>query len=63
MLLAPLAAVIVISIGYGIGYGIGAVVLPLANAAISEICPPVQTAGTLGVFLALMAVGGLIGPM
>ena len=55
---APLAAVIVISIGYGIG----AVVLPLANAAISEICPPVQTAGTLGVFLALMAVGGLIGP-
>lgn len=59
MLLAPLAAVIVISIGYGIG----AVVLPLANAAISEICPPVQTAGTLGVFLALMAVGGLIGPM
>ena len=59
MLPAPLAAVIVISIGYGIG----AVVLPLANAAISEICPPVQTAGTLGVFLALMAVGGLIGPM
>lgn len=59
MLLAPLAAVIVISIGYGIG----AVVLPLANAAISESCPPVQTAGTLGVFLALMAVGGLIGPM
>lgn len=59
ILLAPLAAVIVISIGYGIG----AVVLPLANAAISEICPPVQTAGTLGVFLALMAVGGLIGPM
>ena len=59
ILLAPLAAVIVISIGYGIG----AVVLPLANAEISEICPPVQTAGTLGVFLALMAVGGLIGPM
>ena len=59
MLLAPLAAVIVISIGYGIG----AVVLPLANAAISENCPPVQTAGTLGVFLALMAVGGLFGPM
>ncbi|HJF75290.1 MAG TPA: hypothetical protein K8V63_00890 [Brevibacterium linens] len=59
ILLAPLAAVIVISIGYGIG----AAVLPLANAAISEICPPVQTAGTLGVFLALMAVGGLIGPM
>lgn len=54
----PLAAVIVISIGYGIG----AVVLPLANAAVSQICPPAQTAGTLGVFLALMAIGGLVGP-
>lgn len=45
-----------------IGYGVGVVVLPLFNAAVSEICPPRQTAGTLGVFLALMAVGGLIGP-
>ncbi|WP_244882175.1 MFS transporter [Brevibacterium epidermidis] len=41
---------------------IGAVVLPLANAAVSQICPPAQTAGTLGVFLALMAIGGLVGP-
>ncbi|MDN6529034.1 MAG: MFS transporter, partial [Brevibacterium sp.] len=45
-----------------IGYGVGVVVLPLCNAAVSEICPPRQTAGTLGVFLALMAVGGLVGP-
>lgn len=45
-----------------IGYGVGVVVLPLCNAAVSEICPPRQTAGTLGVFLALMAIGGLVGP-
>ncbi|GAA1542674.1 MULTISPECIES: MFS transporter [Brevibacterium] len=45
-----------------IGYGVGVVVLPLSNAAVSEICPPRQTAGTLGVFLALMAIGGLVGP-
>ncbi len=45
-----------------IGYGVGVVVLPLSNAAVSEICPPQQTAGTLGVFLALMAIGGLVGP-
>ena len=34
----------------------------LINAAISELCPPQQTAGTMGVFLALMAVGGLVAP-
>ncbi len=34
----------------------------LLNAAISEICPPRQMAGTLGAFLAVMAVGGLIAP-
>ncbi|WP_193095352.1 MFS transporter [Brevibacterium sp. FME17] len=45
-----------------IGYGVGVVVLPLCNAAVSEICPPQQTAGTLGIFLALMAIGGLVGP-
>ncbi|WP_137824093.1 MFS transporter [Brevibacterium sp. 2SA] len=52
------AAVAIVSIGYGVGV----VVLPLSNAAVSEICPPQQTAGTLGVFLALMAIGGLVGP-
>ncbi|KDE11122.1 MFS transporter [Rhodococcus aetherivorans] len=45
-----------------IGYGFGAIVFPLINAAISELCPPQQTAGTMGVFLALMAVGGLVAP-
>lgn len=54
----PAAAVAIVSIGYGVGV----VVLPLSNAAVSEICPPEQTAGTLGIFLALMAIGGLIGP-
>ena len=40
----------------------GAIAFPLINAAISELCPPQQTAGTMGVFLALMAVGGLVAP-
>lgn len=55
---APMVAVAVVSIGYGFG----AITFPLVNAAISELCPPQQTAGTMGVFLALMAVGGLIAP-
>ena len=54
----PALAVLVLSVGYGAG----AVILPLSNAAISQICPPRQLAGTLGVFLALMSVGGLIAP-
>lgn len=55
---APALAVLVLSVGYGAG----AIILPLSNAAISQICPPRQLAGTLGVFLALMSVGGLIAP-
>lgn len=54
----PILAVAVVSIGYGFG----AIAFPLLNAAISELCPPQQTAGTMGVFLALMAVGGLVAP-
>lgn len=54
----PIVAVAVVSIGYGFG----AIAFPLLNAAISELCPPQQTAGTMGVFLALMAVGGLVAP-
>jgi MFS family permease len=54
----PALAVLLLSVGYGAG----AVILPLSNAAISQICPPRQLAGTLGMFLALMSVGGLIAP-
>ncbi|HEY5856498.1 MAG TPA: MFS transporter [Aldersonia sp.] len=54
----PALAVVAVSIGYGCV----AAVVPLLNAAISELCPPQQTAGTMGTFLALMAVGGLIAP-
>ena len=54
----PALAVAVVSVGYGFG----AIAFPLINAAISELCPPQQTAGTMGVFLALMAVGGLVAP-
>jgi predicted MFS family arabinose efflux permease len=45
-----------------VGYGIGSIVFPLFNAGLSEICPPRQLVGALGVFLALMSLGGLIAP-
>lgn len=51
-------AVVVVSLGYGFGMS----VLPLFNAAVSQICPPERLAGALGVFLALMAAGGLVAP-
>jgi MFS transporter, ACS family, hexuronate transporter len=54
----PIAAVAVVSIGYAFG----ASIFPLLNSAISEIVQPRQVAGTLGFFLAIMAVGGLIAP-
>ncbi|MEV0084773.1 MFS transporter [Saccharopolyspora sp. NPDC050642] len=54
----PAAAVLLVSVGYGLG----AIVLPLFNAAISQICPPRQLAGSLGVFLGVMSAGGLIAP-
>lgn len=54
----PVVAVIVVSVGYGMG----AIVFPLFNAGLSEICPPKQLAGALGVFLAIMSTGGLIAP-
>ena len=54
----PIIAVAILSIGYGFA----ATVFPLFNAAVAEICPPRQTAGTLGVFLAIMAIGGLVAP-
>jgi MFS family permease len=54
----PIVAVVVVSVGYGIG----SMIFPLYNAGISQIVPPGQLAGTLGVFLALMSLGGLIAP-
>ena len=54
----PVLVVVVVSLGYGIG----SMIFPLLNAAISEICPPKQLAGALGVFLALMSLGGLVAP-
>lgn len=54
----PWLAVVVVSVGYAFG----ASIFPLFNSAISEVVPTRQLAGTLGVFLALMALGGLAGP-
>lgn len=45
-----------------VGYGMGAIIFPLFNAGLSQISPPKQLAGTLGVFLAIQALGGLIAP-
>ena len=54
----PAIAVAVVSVGYGIA----SINFPLLNAGVSHICPPKQLAGTLGLLLALMAIGGLIAP-
>lgn len=45
-----------------LGYGFGSSIFPLLNAGVSQIAPASQLAGTLGVFLALMATGGIVGP-
>lgn len=55
---APAVAVAVVSLGYGVG----GVVFPLFSAGLSEICPPRQIAGALGVFLAIQCSAGLIAP-
>ncbi|UVJ41379.1 MFS transporter [Arthrobacter sp. CJ23] len=54
----PIVVVAVVSIGYGIG----CILAPIMNAAISQICPKHQVAGSLGMFLALMALGGIVAP-
>lgn len=54
----PIVVVAVVSIGYGIG----CILAPIMNAAISQICPKNQVAGSLGMFLALMAIGGIVAP-
>jgi len=55
---APIAAVTVISLGYGAG----SVTLALANACVSQICPPKQLPGALGLFFSLMSIGGIVAP-
>ena len=54
----PALVVVVVSVGYGMG----SMIFPLLFAAISQICPKPQLAGTLGVFMAVMSLGGIIGP-
>lgn len=44
------------------GYGCASVALPMMNAVISQITPAGQLASTLGIFLALQNVSGLIAP-
>lgn len=54
----PAVAVAAISLGYGFSLP----TLPLVQAAIVELSPPRQTAGTLGVLIAIFTTGGLIAP-
>ncbi|GEM29653.1 MFS transporter [Nocardia neocaledoniensis NBRC 108232] len=55
---SPLLAVIAVSVAYGLVVAI----FPLLNAAVIATCPPRQTAGVIGAFFALQAIGGIIGP-
>lgn len=55
---APALAVAVLSVGSAFATSL----IPLLNAAVSELCPPQQTAGTMGLFMALMSIGGLVAP-
>lgn len=55
---SPMLVVVLISLAYGFASGVA----PLLNTAVSTICPQKQLAGTLGVYMAIMAIGGLIGP-
>ena len=54
------AALVVATIS--IGFAFGSTIIPMINAGISQICPPAQLAGTLGLYVALMYVGGTIAP-
>ncbi|WP_051215680.1 MFS transporter [Granulicoccus phenolivorans] len=54
----PAIAVALVSVGYGLG----SINFPIINAAISQIAPPRQVAGALGLLLAIMAIGGLVAP-
>ncbi|MFF1553001.1 MFS transporter [Rhodococcus erythropolis] len=55
---SPLLAVIAVSTAYGLIVAI----FPLLNAAVIATCPPRQTAGVIGAFFALQAIGGIVGP-
>ncbi|MDA3630738.1 MFS transporter [Saccharopolyspora sp. WRP15-2] len=54
---APLAVAAV-----SLAYGLVLAIFPLVNTAIVETCPAAQIPGTLGAFLAIQSLGGVIGP-
>ena len=54
----PVLAVLAVTLAFGL-VSCGA---PLIIAGLSDICPPRQIAGTLGVFTAVFGLGGVIGP-
>lgn len=45
-----------------LAYGLVIPVVPLINTALIETCLPAQISGTLGVFLAIQSLGGVVGP-
>ena len=59
----PLFGVPVVVVGVLIlGYGCMSVALPMMNAVISQIVPVAQLSSTIGIFLALQNLSGLIAP-
>ncbi|MCP2276262.1 MFS transporter [Nocardia amikacinitolerans] len=58
MLGSPVLAVAAVSVAYGLVVAI----FPLLNAAVIATGPPHQTAGVIGAFFALQAIGGIVGP-
>jgi sugar phosphate permease len=57
--IAPAAMVVA---AVTVAYGLFSSVFPMVQASISQICPPQQTAGTMGVFMAFIGVGGSVCP-
>lgn len=59
----PLVAVpIVVVAAVSFAYGLKLTCLPLVQAAIAELCPPSQTAGTLGTLVGIFTLGGFVAP-
>jgi MFS family permease len=46
-----------------LGYGCASVALPMMNAVVAQIAPAQQLSGTLGIFLAIQNLSGLIAPV
>lgn len=60
--LPAITAPVVVVAAVAVAYGLKLTLLPLVQAAIAELCPPQQTAGTLGALVGIFTIGGFIAP-